>query len=238
VIPARLLHALLLGDRSPFWLTEQFYHLSRCSNKRDQLCHRPLRWHDKSASNQILQSERSRRLMSDARLCAKCNNETTQPYDRAWEAMSDYLRNRWSTISRERHFDLARVFPGSAKKGALHVHLYFVKLFGCRVAESNIQLNLGPFSSALRTEVAHPNVYLQIGDTPGKCPFQTAGISEIHAEVDPISGRPIIAMWMYTVGEFAVRIGYLEPRLGLRVWPRAWHPATTNKLVHLHRYID
>lgn len=37
VIPAGLLHALLLGDQPPLRLTEQFYHLRRCSKKRDQL---------------------------------------------------------------------------------------------------------------------------------------------------------------------------------------------------------
>jgi hypothetical protein len=37
VIPAGLSHALLLGDRSPSALSEQFYHLSRCSKKRDHL---------------------------------------------------------------------------------------------------------------------------------------------------------------------------------------------------------
>jgi hypothetical protein len=62
---------------------------------------------------------------STAMLCERCNNERTQPYDRAWETLSRFLRGKPS-VSARRRIDLAKVFPGAVRQSMLRVHLFFV----------------------------------------------------------------------------------------------------------------
>ena len=46
---------------------------------------------DKQERPVRIQSVKSRHLAFEQRICRKCNNERTQPHDRAWEALSRHF---------------------------------------------------------------------------------------------------------------------------------------------------
>jgi hypothetical protein len=53
-----------------------------------------------------------------------------------------------------------------------HVHLFFLKLFGCMICEAKanghgIPINVKPFSDAIMLNRPHPEVYLQFGKCDG-----------------------------------------------------------------------
>ena len=92
----------------------------------------PLYFHSEARRNVRIQGINSNRLKSGARICANCNNSRTQPYDRAWERLSDYLQKNAERVAVTGSFDLRKAYPnGPYRKQALCAHLYFVKLFGC-----------------------------------------------------------------------------------------------------------
>src|SRR5262245_9376344 len=65
------------------------------------------------------------------------------------------------------YFDLSKVFPKDTCKHALHVHLYFVKLLGCKlIDEGNVRINIGGFSQALLCGTPHKNVFLTFAPAP------------------------------------------------------------------------
>src|SRR5512145_2713797 len=68
-------------------------------------------YHDQTTRNLPVQGFHADLLKSASRLCAKCNNERTQPYDRAWEQLSDWLRNRNPSIKPSDVIRGNRVFP-------------------------------------------------------------------------------------------------------------------------------
>ncbi|MEQ1765994.1 MAG: hypothetical protein ABL859_01075, partial [Methylotenera sp.] len=71
----------------------------------------PLFFHTLKDINQRVPSINSNLLKSKALLCSRCNNERTQPHDRAWEKLSNYLRNRKPPIQPKMVLRLSSVFP-------------------------------------------------------------------------------------------------------------------------------
>jgi hypothetical protein len=109
-------------------------------------------------------SAKSKVLTFSESICRYCNHTRTQPYDVAWTALSAYLRSHWNIVRRNGRFDLSKPFPGATRSAALGVHLYFLKVFGCKILEDNIAVDLAPFSKALMGRTAHPEVSLLIAD--------------------------------------------------------------------------
>ena len=170
---------------------------------------------------------------SKALLCSRCNNALTQPYDRAWECLSANLRARKSLLVGE-VINMRKVFKQPVREALLDTHLYFVKLFGCRIVENQVPIEIAQFADALRNRKPHPDVYIAIGPSPfGAGRARIAGLSEIHGV--NFGGRCIYATWLYHVGNLAVNVIYTEPgqhRVGLT---RAWHPDTTSHFIKMNR---
>lgn len=212
-------------------------HLFKASDIRqlygDVTSKRPLYKHTDNRRNQILQSAKSKVITSKALICAHCNNQRTQPYDNAWLDLSGYLLNNWASISRRGGFDLSKVFPGSTNKAAICVHLYFVKLFGCRIVEDQIPIDIAPFSSALMNGTAHEEVHLVISESPFGSD-KVANVSEIHAM--NANGFSDSAGWMYTFSPVSIFVGYMRKESKQKLWPNTWHPNRTGKFVKLGAY--
>ena len=67
-------------------------------------------------------------------ICAECNTTRTQPHDRAWERMSDRLRERKLKVG---HWVRSNgIFPHHTRTEMAKVQLFFVKLFGCMICEA------------------------------------------------------------------------------------------------------
>jgi hypothetical protein len=180
----------------------------------------PFFYHDLHKANRPVGSLDAKILKSPVRICTHCNSTRTQPHDRAWESMSDRLRSRRLAVGRWVRCN--RVFKHFTKREMLNVHLYFVKLFGCMIAEAkangyDLPLDLDAFSTAIMSGRPHAEVQLQFGRHDG-----IIGRSNLHCwTTDP--GKGVLAAWLYeldtiAVSVFFVHAGQFRDRRDL------WHP--------------
>lgn len=180
----------------------------------------PFFYSDTKKKNQVVGSLDAKILKSPVRICAHCNNARTQPHDRAWEWMSDRLRSRRLTIGR--WIRCNRIFRHYTKREMIAVHLYFLKLFGCMIAEAKasgheVPIDLDAFSSAIMPGRPHPEVHLQFGRYDNGI-----GRSDLHCwKTDP--GGSVLGGWLYQLEPIAVSVLYVqagkfEDRSDL------WHP--------------
>ncbi|KQZ28071.1 hypothetical protein [Duganella sp. Root1480D1] len=168
---------------------------------------------------------------SKARLCGHCNSTLTQPYDRAWEQLSAALRSR-APLRVGQLLKLNKVFKSPSAR-MLDVHLYFVKHFGCRIAEFGLSIDIVGFSKALLGRTAHPEVFLAIGPSlHPKIGKKIAGWSEIEARVLP-DGRCAYAQYFYHLPTLTVLIMYALPGQRRKGLAQAWHPDKQSRLLRI-----
>ena len=182
-------------------------------------------------------SAKSKTLMFRNSICEYCNSTRTQPYDVAWCTLSDYLRANWAVVRRNGRFDLSKPFPGGTRKATLNVHLFFVKLFGCKIVEDNIGIDLAPFSTAIMEGAAHPEVGVLIADDPVGEGKVLHFDSDVHTMTDKSSGELHGAMWMYNLSPIAIKVAYIRMGARLNAPGHPWHPSKPTKIVKLGPYI-
>src|SRR5262249_3514315 len=129
----------------------------------------------------------------------------------AWEILSKYLQDHWPIIVKNGYFDLSKVFPKDTHKHALHVHLYFVKLLGCKlIEEGNVRINTGGFSQALLCGTPHKNVFLTFANAPAYND-QIIFCTRLRVERcgDNSSWEDDTAHWTYVLNPVSIRSGAL-----------------------------
>ena len=202
-------------------------HLLKASDLKSYFGHidqkAPLYFHTSKKKNIPVGSiKKSKRLKSTALICNQCNSSLTQPYDRAWEQLSEYLRMNWEQIYNSRKVNLTKVFPGDVRKSLLYVHLYFVKLFGCRVVEDGVPIDISSFQAALLRSKSHKNIYLAIGHRPGNVEHKYAGLTPIESL--NLNGDSAFATWLYMIDQIAVNIIYVTKYRHPNVMKNTFHP--------------
>jgi hypothetical protein len=96
---------------------------------------------DKHSQKFIIQSPDSKHLKYSYNLCAKCNNERTQPYDKAYAEFARYIKDNASQLRRHLEINTKLIFGKSnAKKQRKNLFCYFMKAFGCQLNEHNIPI--------------------------------------------------------------------------------------------------
>ena len=100
---------------------------------------RPFYYHDNEGLNRPVRSLKANFLKSPTGLCAPCNNQRTQPHDRAWERLSKWLRARTPPLRAGDFVRADRVYPSRATQEMCNVHLYFTKLTGCYLTEAGLK---------------------------------------------------------------------------------------------------
>lgn len=178
----------------------------------------PIFMHNANFRNTKVSSLKSDKLKSPGRLCAHCNNTRTQPYDRAWETLSAELRKRLP-LETGASVRANKVFSTAAQQRMLGVHLFFVKLFGCHIAAHGIDIPLAPLADAIRSNRAHPNIYLRFGQWPLG---DTAGMSDI--QIAQLEGDTKIASWFYTTGFLGVNVMFAVDGIQPNGLVGSWHP--------------
>lgn len=193
---------------------------------------RPLYRHTAKKRNVLVKGLNVDLLKSGGRLCAHCNNQRTQPFDNAWGRLSAALRAK-KVIRSGECIDLGKVFPGSVKKSMLHVHLYFVKLFGCLIAENALPIDIEGFSQAILNSVAHPKVYLAVSPLTYGLASASVGYSDLNLAEK--NGGTAFAAWLLTLDRFTVRVMYAEPTEHRKGLVDAWHPSSITKCLRVSR---
>lgn len=168
-------------------------------------------------------------------LCRQCNSTDTQRYDRAWERLSGYLHANWSRIARSRRFDLSKPFPGTTRDAALDVHLFFVKLFGCKIFESKTNIDLSVFSRALIARVPHPEICLQVADATGygsEIVAYDTDVYTVHNERRQLDG----ATWGYRIHPVCIKVHWIRTGVPLLVRGYTWRAGRSGKIIRLGAY--
>lgn len=191
----------------------------------------PLHFHTDLTRNQSIRGIKSDKLKYQARLCARCNNERTQPHDKAWELLSTYLQQRQPPIQPGMLVHLDRAFPGNVSKSMLDVHLFFLKLFGCLISENKIPIEIDQFSQSILKGVPHPKVWLTLCTGLHHPSIKHVGCSPV--EIAQVNGRVAYASWFYVVNKVAVNIMYAEPSERREGLVHAWHPSSVGNSVHI-----
>jgi hypothetical protein len=190
---------------------------------------KPLYFHTKTKSNIRFGSIKSRLLKSKALICNRCNSALTQPYDRAWEELYSYIVHNWSKIFKTRQINMKKVFPGCSNKSLLYVHLYFIKIFGCQIAENSIPIDISRFSYSLINQTSHPDIYIKIGSI-------NYGVKHKHAGLTPVEtinkdGKTVFATWLYSVGSLVVDVIYNVVPNNDKVLRDTWQPGAASKFI-------
>lgn len=160
------------------------------------------------------------RLKSPARICAKCNNQRTQPYDKAWENLSYALKNCTPPIGPRSIFRANEhtAFPCDTQAFMRRVHLYFVKLFGCHIVTGDIPIDITGFSKAILKKSFHPKVFLKFGIN-NPC---SVGMSDVCTQ--QVNGSCVFATWFYEIGSIAVNVMYSDDGIERNGLEDSWHP--------------
>lgn len=177
-------------------------------------------------------SVKSPRFKSAAILCGTCNSQRTQPYDRAWEILSDYLTKNWLQIEQTGEFNLSEILDEKYKP--LDVHLYFVKLFGCRIVEHGIPVDIISFSRALLERTHHNDVYLAFRPCPDKKNHKVSGLTQVDST--NLNGNTVFASWFYVVNQVAVNVMYSPIHTSRAIMGNIWHPSYSSSVVKLTRW--
>ena len=210
-------------------------HMAKASDLRSMFgkisASAPLYMHTPTKRNQPVNGIKSDKLKYKFRLCPRCNNERTQPHDQAWEALSGYLRSRQPPIRPGLTVRLTPVFPGSVNRSMLNVHLFFLKLFGCLIAENSVPLTLAEFSACILKSEAHPRVHIAFWAHNERRHLRYMAQSEM--QVAELGGQVAFASWFYYVGPLAINVMYAEPSERRQGLIHSWHPKNTTKLLHI-----
>jgi hypothetical protein len=173
-------------------------------------------------------SAKSNNLKTGHVICVHCNTTRTAPFDHAWMTLSRELRRRLPSLSDGKKLRGETVFPYDTRRQMLGVHLFFVKLLGCELADSgDSPFDLSPLSKAVLNERSHPSLYLQFGYGATMGNALHMGSSDIN--IDALSNGAKFGMWAYSAGGFSAMVALVEYN-SPKVPGRWWHPRLGNRL--------
>ena len=156
-------------------------------------------------------------------LCGYCNNTRTQPHDRAWQTLSEFLRRTRLPLRAGSKLSLKAAFSGRVKESMLGVHLYFLKLLGCQAVEHGIPLPVNHFAMCLQAGLPNQNlrlVFVSVSAESSGHKIQVGAIDALN-----VGGKTVSAAWFYRVENLGVVVSYCEsghPRL---TRDRGWNPS-------------
>ncbi|WP_051121989.1 hypothetical protein [Nocardia sp. 348MFTsu5.1] len=102
-----------------------------------------LLWTDGVEWQQLRSSGDRRARHNQKNLCSRCNNERSQPADRAWQALSEYTFENWVTMGGRDTLDLGELYgdhPLELSRQALELQQYVVRQLGCRISNDGFRV--------------------------------------------------------------------------------------------------
>ena len=181
----------------------------------------PVFYNTDLAKNYKIENDGDDRLTFQKVLCRQCNNVTTQPYDQSWEQFSRWVKGNTDCLRADLCIDANKVFSKDVDIQMLRVHLYFTKLIGCALAQSNIRFDRHSLAQAIRDGQPCKYIHLKFG----VCEVGIAGVNHLQTLTYSHNEECAFALWGYRIGKLMVQIMYAaegEQREGLI---DSWHPA-------------
>jgi hypothetical protein len=120
--------------------------------------------------------------------------------------------------------------------GALDVHLFFVKLFGCKIIEDAEPIDLSQWAACLMERKAHPEVTLHFAHRPFRAREALAFESDVYMIRRRGHDRIDGAMWGYVACPLAVKVCYITVGAPLFSPGQSWHPNKQRRYIHFSPY--
>lgn len=187
-------------------------------------------------TNKPIGSAKAKALQFTKSLCAACNSKRTQRYDLAWQRLSEYARLDWRAIRRRGSLDMKTCFGSAFAESALDVHLYFLKLFGCKVVQDGEPLDVARFVECILDRAPHPDVSLYIANSASRAPGVIAFESDVYKVWHQPENRLDGALWGYSIPPIAVKVCYIRDGVPLYCRGRPWHPSRRKRFVRFSPY--
>ena len=181
----------------------------------------PFYYHDGKAKNRPIGSYRGDFLKSPSRLCARCNNQVTQPHDLAWERMSAWLRSRTPPLKVGEVVRRNRIFPVGARREMANVHLYFTKLTGCHLMKAGVKFDQQSLARSILTGKSNPYIHLKFGLSRTGI---LVGMTDLMADLLAADQSLAFAVWCYSLEKLVVHAMYAIPGERRDGLIGAWHP--------------
>lgn len=90
-------------------------------------------WGNNTELRQIRSARKSPEVRFDPGLCGPCNNDRSQPFDRAYQAFSDHVWDR-PELWRADFLDMAQIYGRNWRAAVRNLGRYFAKHIGSRMA--------------------------------------------------------------------------------------------------------
>ncbi|MBT1065489.1 hypothetical protein KJY73_18020 [Bowmanella sp. Y26] len=111
-----------------------------------------------AGSQKLIRGSNSNALKYAKNLCSNCNNARSQPWDRAYDQLIDWVFGNEAEVLSKRFIDFSSVFGADFEDSQRNVYKYYAKSFGCRLVDAGhsvpvdvLQLfDLEHFQTALR----------------------------------------------------------------------------------------
>ncbi|MBE9467889.1 MAG: hypothetical protein IMY72_06140 [Bacteroidetes bacterium] len=87
-----------------------------------------------------IQGPNSKLLKFKKVLCKKCNNEVSQPFDKAYDRFISYIETNRDLIIKSEKIDFTKIFETNALECKKNVFRYYIKHIACRLATNNYSI--------------------------------------------------------------------------------------------------
>jgi hypothetical protein len=179
--------------------------------------------------NEPIKGANARLLKFAPSLCKFCNNTRTQPHDKAWQSLSEFVRTTRMPIRVGSRLPLQAIFPGSVKESMLGVHFFFLKQLGCQAVENAIPLPVNQFAMCLQAEIPNQNLRLIFVNVRPDSSSHKIQISPVNAL--NVGGKSVSAVWMYRVESLGVVVSYCEIGQPQLTRDRGWNPSDVSSRI-------
>lgn len=86
------------------------------------------------------QGASSSHLKFAANLCRRCNNERSQPFDRAYDTWASWIIQNLDSLQQADQLLLSDAFESDSTNKVTQLARYFVKHVGCRIADEGVKV--------------------------------------------------------------------------------------------------
>ena len=157
----------------------------------------------------IIQGPDSKYVKYEKSLCKKCNNEVTQPYDRAYDLFICLIIENCNILNtKKKRFN--KIYPHDTKVHQLNLFKYFVKSFGCQLIENGEKVPLDLVNFLNGKDKKHKLIlaFSIRDDIPNNDNsfFKFYQVHNLERLKDTDTGKDVKFIWAETIGW--LRISY------------------------------
>jgi len=156
----------------------------------------------------IIGTLKSKSFHFGVKICKKCNNERTQQFDQIWEKLSKYLYDNWRIILNDGYINLKNIFGTKIQESMLCVQLFFLKIFGCKCIEAEINFNMNKFSKAILNKKEQSDFYISFRNSEHNFTDNYCVSSDIQILKANKPEEIIYMHQFYTIGKITVDMIY------------------------------